>query len=89
MLLEKLRLQYPYIIIPSLPEKTQWKSFNIEHIESRKKELDNWLNELVKHDTIKTSTLLHAFLAQNSDDFKSFIYSYGQNNSEYDIRSDN
>lgn len=65
------------------------KSFNIEHIESRKKELDNWLNELVKHDIIKQSTLLHAFLAQNSDDFKSYIMSYEQNDVNYDINNDN
>ena len=59
---------YPYAIIPPMPEKNTMNRFEIEFVESRRDSLQSFLREVSVHPTLKDSKRLRSFL--NADDEK-------------------
>ena len=64
-----LATDYPYAIIPPMPEKNQMNRFEIDFVESRRAALQAFLCEIAKDELLKESTRLVSFLTADDEAF--------------------
>ena len=64
-----LATDYPYAIIPPMPEKNQMNRFEIDFVESRRAALQAFLCEIAKDELLKESKRLVSFLTADDEAF--------------------
>ena len=64
-----LATDYPYAIIPPMPEKNQMNRFEIDFVESRRAALQSFLCEIAKDELLKESKRLLTFLTADDEAF--------------------
>ena len=60
---------YPYAVIPPMPEKNTMNRFEIDFVESRRASLQSFLREISTDPLLKESKRLRTFLTADDDKF--------------------
>ena len=60
--------EYKGIVLPSLPEKSYFSRNNEAFIETRKRDLSNYLKTLARHKKVKNSKILQIFLTMSNEE---------------------
>lgn len=64
-----LATDYPYAIIPPMPEKNTMNRFEIDFVESRRASLQSFVREVCTHPLLKESKRLRSFLTADDEKF--------------------
>ena len=64
-----LATDYPYAIIPPMPEKNTMNRFEIDFVESRRSSLQSFVREVCTHPLLKESKRLRSFLTADDEKF--------------------
>ena len=59
---ERLCDRYPFVLMPPMPDKQVQGRFEVEFIEHRRRQLERFLNRIVRHPNLRASPLLMQFL---------------------------
>jgi len=62
---DRLTEQYPFVVIPSLPEKQIQGRFEESFVANRMRKLERFLNRVVLHPLLRSSAVLHHFVTSS------------------------
>lgn len=62
---DRLTEKYPFVVIPSLPDKQLQGRFETQFVENRMRKLERFLNRVVQHPMLRSSAVLHHFITSS------------------------